>query len=99
MSTKNIPQLDLSDFLCDDNNLRNKFVKSLGKAYADIGFVAVKNHGIPENTIEKLYEILLILLDIFLLILDLVIFEIDELFELIHIETLFTIVVVMIDCK
>jgi len=56
MSTKNIPQLDLSDFLSNDNNLRNKFVKSLGKAYADIGFVAVKNHGIPENTIDKLYQ-------------------------------------------
>jgi len=56
MSTKNIPQLDLSDFLSKDNDLKNKFVDSLGRAYADIGFAAIKNHGIPDSTIDKLYE-------------------------------------------
>lgn len=56
MSTQNIPSLDLADFQSDDIKRKNNFVELLGKAYADIGFVAIKNHGIPENTINQLYE-------------------------------------------
>ncbi|HEY6899354.1 MAG TPA: 2-oxoglutarate and iron-dependent oxygenase domain-containing protein [Puia sp.] len=49
-----IPVVDLSTF---SGNPQQKaaFVDALGKAYEDVGFVAVKNHGIPDSTIEGLY--------------------------------------------
>lgn len=50
-----IPQVDLADFLSDDANLRQSFVKNLGKAYEEVGFVTVINHGITDEMIEALY--------------------------------------------
>lgn len=51
-----IPVVDLSDFLSGDENKKNAFVRSLGKAYEDVGFVAVKNHGISDELIADLYK-------------------------------------------
>jgi isopenicillin N synthase-like dioxygenase len=51
-----IPVVDLSDFLSNDENKKKTFVQSLGKAYEDVGFVAVKNHGIPDEIIADLYK-------------------------------------------
>ena len=53
---KGIPSVDLSDFLSDDESKRNKFVEELGAAYEGIGFVAVRNHQISDELIEKLYD-------------------------------------------
>ena len=52
----NIPVVDLSDFLSGDEGLKQKFVQALGKAYEEVGFVAVKNHGIPDELIADLYK-------------------------------------------
>jgi isopenicillin N synthase-like dioxygenase len=52
----NIPVVDLSDFLSGDETSKQKFVKELGKAYEEVGFVAVKNHGIPDDLIADLYK-------------------------------------------
>lgn len=52
----NIPVVDLSDFLSGDKSRKQKFVKELGKAYEEVGFVAVKNHGIPDDLIADLYK-------------------------------------------
>ncbi|MEO6406182.1 MAG: 2-oxoglutarate and iron-dependent oxygenase domain-containing protein [Ferruginibacter sp.] len=51
-----IPSVDLADFISSDKSLKNNFVQSLGKAYEEIGFVAVKNHGIPDDFIANLYR-------------------------------------------
>ncbi|HTS44272.1 MAG TPA: 2-oxoglutarate and iron-dependent oxygenase domain-containing protein [Puia sp.] len=51
-----IPVVDLSDFLSGDPKTKTAFVQSLGKAYEDVGFVAVKNHGIPDGLISDLYK-------------------------------------------
>lgn len=51
-----IPVVDLNDFLSGDNKRKAAFVQALGKAYEDIGFVAVKNHGIPDDLIGNLYK-------------------------------------------
>jgi isopenicillin N synthase-like dioxygenase len=51
-----IPSVDLSDFLHGDTNKRNAFVQQLGKAYEEVGFVAVKNHGVPDHLIADLYK-------------------------------------------
>ncbi|HEY5390651.1 MAG TPA: 2-oxoglutarate and iron-dependent oxygenase domain-containing protein [Hanamia sp.] len=51
-----IPVVDLSDFTGGDPKLKESFVQKLGKAYEDVGFVAVKNHGIPADLIADLYQ-------------------------------------------
>ena len=52
----NIPVVDLSDFLSGDEARKQSFVEALGKAYEEVGFVAVKNHGIPDDLIADLYK-------------------------------------------
>jgi len=52
----NIPVVDLSDFLSGDLSRKQNFVEALGKAYEEVGFVAVKNHGIPDDLIADLYK-------------------------------------------
>ncbi|MBS1564508.1 MAG: isopenicillin N synthase family oxygenase [Bacteroidetes bacterium] len=51
-----IPVVNLADFLSGDPQLKQKFVNDLGKAYEEVGFVAVKNHGIPDDLIAELYK-------------------------------------------
>jgi len=51
-----IPSVDLSDFLSADAVKKSQFVQSLGKAYEEVGFVAVKNHGISDDLIADLYK-------------------------------------------
>ena len=50
-----IPSVDLAEFLSEDADRKAAFVEYLGKAYEDIGFVAVKNHGVPDELIADLY--------------------------------------------
>ncbi len=51
-----IPVVDLSDFLSGHETRKKAFVQALGEAYETVGFVALKNHGIPDNLIASLYE-------------------------------------------
>jgi isopenicillin N synthase-like dioxygenase len=51
-----IPTVDLADFLSGDPARKSDFVQKLGKAYEEVGFVAVKNHGIPDELIGHLYQ-------------------------------------------
>lgn len=51
-----IPVVDLADFLSGDPERKSNFVSALGKAYEDVGFVSVKNHGIPDELISTLYQ-------------------------------------------
>jgi len=51
-----IPSVDLSDFLSNDPVRKADFVARLGKAYEEVGFVAVKNHGISDQLIDDLYQ-------------------------------------------
>ena len=51
-----IPVVDLSEFTGEDPKLKESFVQKLGQAFGDVGFVAVKNHGIPGDLIEDLYR-------------------------------------------
>ena len=52
----NIPSVDLADFLSGDESRKQKFVQEIGHAYEEIGFVAVKNHGLSDAKSAKLYE-------------------------------------------
>lgn len=51
-----VPSLDLADFTSGDPERKARFVKNLGDAWTNIGFVAVKNHGLSDELTEKLYE-------------------------------------------
>jgi len=55
MDFKNIPSVDLSDFTEGNKETKAAFVKELGKAYEEIGFVAVKNHGLSDALCNELY--------------------------------------------
>ncbi len=50
-----IPTLDLNDFRSKDSKKREKFIEELGKAYSDIGFVAIKNHNLSDDLQKSLY--------------------------------------------
>lgn len=51
-----IPSVDLADFIHGNAEQKSKFVQDLGKAYEDIGFVAVSNTLIDEPTVDELYK-------------------------------------------
>jgi isopenicillin N synthase-like dioxygenase len=55
MSTHTIPIVDLSDFLAGGEK-KQKFVHEFGKAFEDIGFVSVRNHGVPQEVIDAYYN-------------------------------------------
>ncbi|WOC52323.1 hypothetical protein BPO_1676 [Bergeyella porcorum] len=51
-----IPSVDLRDFLSDDPARKQKFVNEIGRAYEEIGFVALKGHFLDDELVEDLYE-------------------------------------------
>lgn len=51
-----IPAVDLADFLSGDKNKKDAFVKDLGNAFEQVGFVALKSHGISNEIINDLYS-------------------------------------------
>ena len=50
-----VPSVDLADFRAGGER-KAKFVQELGKAWENIGFVAVKNHGLADADRDKLYQ-------------------------------------------
>lgn len=50
-----IPLVDLSHFTKGDESTKKAFIKKLSKAFREIGFVGVVNHGIPKSTVQKFY--------------------------------------------
>ena len=56
MKQNGIPSVDLNDFISDDPERKQKFVNEIGKAYEDIGFVALKGHFLSDELVEKLYS-------------------------------------------
>lgn len=56
MEMINIPSVDLADFLSEDPERKLKFVNEIGKAYEEIGFVALRNHFLSDNLVDELYK-------------------------------------------
>lgn len=50
-----IPSVDLKEFVSNDPQKKQHFVDAIGKAYEDIGFVALKGHFLDEKLVENLY--------------------------------------------
>jgi isopenicillin N synthase-like dioxygenase len=53
---KNIPSVDLGDFLSEDPKRKQKFIKEIGEAYEEIGFIALKGHFLSDSITENLYK-------------------------------------------
>ncbi|QNS40738.1 isopenicillin N synthase family oxygenase [Chryseobacterium manosquense] len=53
---KQIPSVDLRDFLSGNPERKQKFVNEIGKAYEEIGFVALKGHFLDEKLVDDLYQ-------------------------------------------
>lgn len=51
-----IPSVDLADFISGDATRKQKFVTQIGRAYEDIGFVALKNHFLDSQLVDELYK-------------------------------------------
>ncbi|MDN3204875.1 isopenicillin N synthase family dioxygenase [Algoriphagus sediminis] len=50
-----VPSLDLADFTHGNEEKKLAFVQKLGEAYQNIGFVAIKNHGLDDELQKSLY--------------------------------------------
>ena len=54
---KNIPHLNLNDFLSGDSKTKNEFIEQLGKGFSEIGFIAIKGHLLDDRTKDELYTL------------------------------------------
>ncbi|GAB3542703.1 2-oxoglutarate and iron-dependent oxygenase domain-containing protein [Pontibacter brevis] len=50
-----VPSLDLADFTSGDAERRARFVNQLSDAYQNIGFIALRNHGLSDELTQRLY--------------------------------------------
>lgn len=50
-----IPSVNLEDFVSGDPLRKQKFIDEIGKAYEEIGFVALKGHFLDDNLVKNLY--------------------------------------------
>lgn len=55
-SFQKIPSLNLQDFISGNIGVKANFVKDIGTAYEDIGFVALKGHFLSDELVEDLYQ-------------------------------------------
>lgn len=51
-----IPSVNLKDFVSGDPDRKKKFVDEIGKAFEDIGFVALSGHFLSDELVDNLYE-------------------------------------------
>ena len=51
-----IPSVDLNDFLSDDLQKKSLFVDTIGNAFQEIGFCAVRGHFLDDQLVKKLYD-------------------------------------------
>lgn len=57
MALVNIPRLDLQHYTEGTAEQRAQFVKDIGKAFNETGFVTIANHGLSPALIEELYTV------------------------------------------
>ena len=53
---RSIPVVDYADYLSQDENRKHEFIQAVGDSLKDIGFFALKNHGIPLTAIDDAYN-------------------------------------------
>src|SRR5258705_6433583 len=53
-----VPSLDLADFTGGNPEKKKKFVATLGEAYNNIGFAAIRNHYLSDDLSARLYDVI-----------------------------------------
>jgi isopenicillin N synthase-like dioxygenase len=53
---ESIPSLDLADFTQGTPQEKENFIAALGEAFHNIGFVAIRNHGLTEDKTQRVYK-------------------------------------------
>ena len=56
MSKRAIPVVDLDKFVKGNDAQRAEFVEEIGKAFHEVGFVGVRNHGVPQEIVDGFYS-------------------------------------------
>jgi isopenicillin N synthase-like dioxygenase len=56
-AARNIPKIDLSDYLTGDADSRRHFIRTLGEGLVEFGFLNVEGHGIDPDLIRGTYEL------------------------------------------
>ncbi|MBU2946624.1 isopenicillin N synthase family dioxygenase [Zobellia uliginosa] len=51
-----IPSVDLQDFVSDNPERKEKFIKEIGSAFENIGFVALSGHFLSDDLVKNLYD-------------------------------------------
>jgi isopenicillin N synthase-like dioxygenase len=51
-----IPSVNLQDFISGEPDRKQKFIDEIGKAYEEIGFVALKGHFLDDELVDNLYK-------------------------------------------
>jgi len=51
-----VPSVDLRDFTSGDDTRKEKFIQEIGKAFEEIGFVALSGHFLSEELVANLYS-------------------------------------------
>ncbi|MED5308312.1 MAG: 2-oxoglutarate and iron-dependent oxygenase domain-containing protein [Candidatus Thermoplasmatota archaeon] len=54
--SRSIPVIDFADYISGDETRKKKFIEEVGDSLKDIGFFALKNHGIPIELIQQSYD-------------------------------------------
>jgi len=55
MANRTIPVVDLSKFVTGSDQDKADFIKSIGEAFHNVGFVGVVNHGISKDLVDGFY--------------------------------------------
>ncbi|MFS4456965.1 isopenicillin N synthase family dioxygenase [Maribacter sp. 2304DJ31-5] len=50
-----VPSVDLTDFISDDHQRKEKFTTEIGKAFEEVGFVALSGHFLSDRLVNDLY--------------------------------------------
>ena len=56
MSKRNIPVVDLDQFVNGSPDEKAAFVQQLGQAFHEVGFVGVVNHGVAKDLVDDFYS-------------------------------------------
>ena len=50
-----VPKVNLQNFISGSKKEKNKFIKDIGLAFKEIGFVSLKGHFLDKSLMDKLY--------------------------------------------